>query len=90
MKAMCLLINVDQKRYILLLENQMDGDNVGRDKYPVTTTSALDILIRTEGHILRNQQSTNENSGGRGGYEKRRTGSNFPQKQQGGRHPGRQ
>ena len=41
-------------------------DNVGRYEYPVITTSALDLLIRTEGQICRNQQSTYESHGGRG------------------------
>ena len=48
-----------------------DGDNVGRDKYPVTTTSALDLLIHTEGGINRNQQYYNyENNGSIGGLQK--------------------
>ena len=42
-------------------------DNVGREKYTVTITLALDILIRTEGGIHENQQYTYGNCGSRGG-----------------------
>ena len=41
------------------------GDNVGSDEYPVTTTLELDILIRNDGGICRNQKSSAyENCGG--------------------------
>ena len=64
-------------------------DNVGRYEYPVITTSALDLLIRTEGQICRNQQSTYESHGGRGDcQQKGRTGHTFSQQQQGGLHGG--
>ena len=62
-----------------------DGENLGRDKYPVTTTSALDLLIRTEGGICGNQQYTYDNCGGRGGrQQKGRMGNTFDQQRQGG------
>ena len=55
------------------------GDNGGRGEYPVTTTSALGLLIRIKGGIWRNQKSsTNENSRGRGGTQhKERMGHTF-------------
>ena len=55
-KSICFLISADQKRYIFLLKQMRVGDNVVRNEYTVTTTWDLDILIRTEGGILRNQQ----------------------------------
>ena len=55
MKAMCFLLNSDQNRYSFLLKQLGDGYNMGRDNYPVTTTSELDILICTEGGIWGNQ-----------------------------------
>ena len=71
MKAICFLISSDQKKYIFLLNQPRDGDNVGRDEYPVKTTPSLDILIRAEGGIRRNQQSDYDNCGGRGGRQKK-------------------
>ena len=47
MEAMCFFLNVDQKRCNLLFKQLKDGDNVGRDEYPVTIISDLDLLIRT-------------------------------------------
>ena len=38
---MCFLLISDQKRYSSLLKKLRDGDNVGRNEYPVTTTSAF-------------------------------------------------
>ena len=35
MKAMCFLLSTDQQRYSFLLMKLRDGDNVGRDEYPV-------------------------------------------------------
>ena len=57
---------------------------MGRDEYPVTITSSLDILIRTEGGILGIQQSTYDNHGGRvGRQQKGRMGHTFSQQRQG-------
>ena len=67
MKAVCFLLSMDKKRYSLLFNNLRDGDNVGRVEYPFTMTSAMDLLILTEGVIRGNHQSTPENRGGRGG-----------------------
>ena len=62
-----------------------DGDNMGRDEYPVTITPALDLLIRTEGVIWGNQQYTHKNHGGGGGrHQEGRIGHTFDQQQQGG------
>ena len=37
---------------------------MGRDEYPITTTSALDLLIRIEGEIWGNQKfSTHKTAG---------------------------
>ena len=47
MKAMSFLLIVDQKRYISLFNYPRDGDNIGRDEYPMKITSALDLLIST-------------------------------------------
>ena len=59
------------------------GENVGRDEYPVTTTSDLDLLIHTERGISGNQQyPTYENCGGRGDQQQKvRIGYNFDQLQ---------
>ena len=59
----------------------MDRDNVGRDEYPVKTTSSLDILIGTESGIWGNHQySTYENCMVRGGLQhKERIGNTFIQ-----------
>ena len=47
-----------------------DEDNMGKDEYPVTTTSALNLLIFTEGGIWGNHKlSTYENCGGRGRHQ---------------------
>ena len=54
MKEMFFLSSSDQNRYILMLQKLRDGDNVGRDEYPVTTKLALDLLINTEGEIRGN------------------------------------
>ena len=72
---MCLLLSADQNRYSFLLKQLIDGDNMGRDEYPITTTSALELLIHTEGGIRVNHKlSTRENLGGRGGrHHKERT-----------------
>ena len=49
-----------------------------RYEYPIKNTPALYILICTYGGINRNQQSNNDNSGGRGGrQEKGRMVQNF-------------
>ena len=81
MKAMCFLLSANQKRYSFLLKQPKDGYNLGRDEYPVTTTSVLDILIRIEGGIRGNQQSSAyENRGGKGGYQhKEHMGHTFTQ-----------
>ena len=71
MKAMCFLIRDEQKRYSFLFKKRIDRDNVGRDECSVTTSSALYILIRKEGGIIRNQRSTNDNRGGRGGFQQK-------------------
>ena len=55
MKAMCFLLSFNQKRYNFLLKELRDGDNVGRDEYPVMTTLTLGQLIRIEGGIKGNQ-----------------------------------
>ena len=64
----------------ILRRNQLA--KVGRDEYPVTTTSALDLLIFTEGGIQGNQKSsTNKNCRVRGGRQhKERMGHTFTQK----------
>ena len=59
MKAMCFLMSADQNMYIFIFMLLRCGDNVGRGKYPGTTTSALYILICTEGVICGNQKYTN-------------------------------
>ena len=43
MKSICFLLSADQNVYSFLLKKMRDGDNVGRDEYTVTTTSALDL-----------------------------------------------
>ena len=66
-KAICFLLTDNQNMYIFLLIQLRGGDNMGRDEYTITTTSALDLIIRIEGVIWRNQQSSiYENCGGRG------------------------
>ena len=58
---------------------------MGIDEYPITITSALDLLIHTEGGIRGNQQSTHDNHVGRGfRHKKVRMGHTFSKKQQGG------
>ena len=47
MKEMCFLISSDQNNYSFLLKKMRYGDNMGRGEYTVTTTSVLDLLIRT-------------------------------------------
>ena len=85
MKAVFFLIIAEQNRYSSLFKQLRDGEKVGRDEYPVTITSALDLLIQTEGGIFRNQQSTHDNRGGRGGcHQKVRMEHTFSQKRQGG------
>ena len=84
---MCFLLRADQKCYSFLLKQLKDWDNVGRDEYPVTTTSALDLLICTEGCIHKNKQSTYDNCGGRTDrQQKGRTGNTFSQQLQRGTH----
>ena len=56
MKAVCFLLSADQNRYSLLLKQLRDGDDVCRDEYPITSTSALGLLIRTEGGIWGNRK----------------------------------
>ena len=57
---------------------------MGRGEYTVKITSALDLLILTEGGILGNKQSTNDNLGGRGGHnQKGHMGHTFVQKRHG-------
>ena len=69
-KAICFLVSSDHNRYSLLLNPLRERDNVGKGEYPVTTTSARDILIRTECGIRGNQQSsTYKNRGGRIGRQ---------------------
>ena len=80
MKATCLLLSADQKRYSFLFKQLSDGDNVGSDEYPVTMTSTLDLLIQTKCDIHGNQQFTHENCGGRGErHPKGCTGHTFAQ-----------
>ena len=60
-----------------------------RGEYPITITSKMYLLIRTEGGIRGNQQSTYDNRGGRGSrQQKGRMGYNFDQQRQGGTHGG--
>ena len=67
MKEMCFLLRANQKSYGFLLNQLREGYNMGRYDYPITTTSALYILIYKEGGIGGNQKSsTYKNSGGRG------------------------
>ena len=68
---MCFLFSADQKRYSFLLRQLRNGDNVSRYEYPVMTTSSLDIFICTKCGIFRNQQSTYESRGDRGGLQKK-------------------
>ena len=81
MKAICFLTRANQNSYYFLLKKLRDGDNMGRGGYPVTTTLALDILIRIEGGIWVNQKSsTYENCGGRVGQNhKEHMGHTFTQ-----------
>ena len=81
MREIFFLLSADQKRHSLLLKKLKDGEKVDRGDYPVTTTSELDILIRTEGGIWVIQRySTHENWGVRGGrHHKERTGKTFTQ-----------
>ena len=70
MKEMCFFLSANQNSYSFLLKKLRDRDNMGRDEYPITATLALDILIRTECVIRRNQQlSTYEKWEGRGGHQ---------------------
>ena len=71
MKAICFIISDYYKRYSFLFNNMRYGDNVGRDESLFTTTSILDLLIRTEGEICGNQKSTYDNRGGRGGRQQK-------------------
>ena len=72
MKEMSFLLSADQKRYSFLLKQLMDGDNVGRDEYTITTTLESDLLIRKEGGIRVNHKySTYENRRNRGGRHKK-------------------
>ena len=79
MKTICLLLRDNQKMYSFLLKQLNDGGNVGRDQYPVKTTSALDLLIHTKGGIWENLKlSTYENRGDRRGRQnKERIGNTF-------------
>ena len=85
MKAMCFLLSVYHKRYSFLFNQLSEGGDTGRDEYTATTTLDLDLLIRIEGVISWNQQSTHDNRGN-GGYrhQKGRTRHNFYQKLLGG------
>ena len=65
MKAICFLLSANQKMYSFLLKQLRDGENVGRDDYSATTTSELDLLIRTEVGGFGNKQSTYDNRGSR-------------------------
>ena len=47
MKVMHFLLSNNQKSYSFLSNKLSYRDNVIRDDYPVTTTSALELLIRT-------------------------------------------
>ena len=69
------------KSYSFLLKKLRDGDNVGRDDYPVTTRSVFETLICTGGGICGNQQlSDYENrEGSRGRQHKERMGHTFTQ-----------
>ena len=55
-KAMCFLLSADQKRRNFLLKQLRGGDKVIRYYHPVMATSALDILIHTEGGIRGNHK----------------------------------
>ena len=80
---MCFLVSADQKRCNLIFKQLGYRDNVGRDEYRLTIISSLDILIRTEGCICGNQQSTHKNFGGRGGrHPKEYMGLTFSQQRQ--------
>ena len=70
MKEICFQLSADQKRYSFLFKNLKDRYNVGRDEYPSIITSALGKLIRAEGVIRENQQSTHENRDSMGGITK--------------------
>ena len=84
-KALCLLISVDQKRCSFLFKNLRERGNMVRDEYLVTITLALDIFICTEGGVRGNQQSTRENNGGGGLHlQKVCMGHTFSQKRQRG------
>ena len=79
MKAMCFLISKDKKSCSFLFGKLKDRDNVGRYEYPFTVTSSLVLLIRTEGIIRENQQSTNEiATSERGVTQKDAWGTYFP------------
>ena len=70
MKAIFFLRSAYQKKYSFLLKKLRDGDNMGRDEYPVMTTLELDVLIRIEGGVLGNHQSsTYETCRGKGGRQ---------------------
>ena len=66
MKVMFFLLIADQKRYSFLFYQLRDRYNVGRDEYPVTMTSALNLLIRTDFGI-NEKKSTHEYHSGIGG-----------------------
>ena len=75
---MCFLLIADLKGCNLFFDNLRDGDNLGRDEYTVTITSAMVILILTEGGICGNQQYTHKNYGNRrGSHQKGRMGHSF-------------
>ena len=89
MKEMWFLLSADQYIYSFILRTLRDGGNVGRDEHPITTTSALDIFIHTEGEICGNKQSNHENNGSRGVHQQKGlTWHNFYQKLQGGNQGG--
>ena len=68
---MCFLLSDDHKRYSFLFKKLRDQENVGRNEYTVTNTSAMYLLIRIVGGIHKNQQSTYENRGVRGGRQQK-------------------
>ena len=87
MKSICFLLSADHKRYIFLLKYLRCGNNMVRDKYLVTATLDLGLLICTEVGICRNQKSNYDNCGSRGGcQQKAHMVHTFNPKRQGGTH----
>jgi len=69
-KAICFILRADEGRFKKLLDDLKSSANRGRDEYPTTLTSALDLLVRESGEYDQTTPCSrfNPRGGGRGRF----------------------